>query len=199
MHLRFKKMKRTAEKMHSTQIDREVLTGPRPAFLDGCAWRGRINRHKVRLSCRPSFFFQLELNFPVIFFQLFSAALAYFGLPAEIGESELGGVEGGVIGEALVLDEAIESSLARLSPLAFADGPSAKLGKCEELLCHPSPALNGEMVRGRLPVEEVGLYDCDISWGGGGDPELFFLRSTRSSKLPPMYKSSEDCDSHGAE
>lgn len=183
--------------MHSTQIDREVLTSPRPAFLDGCDWRGRINRHKVRLSCIPSFFFQLELNFPVIFFQLFSA-LAYFGLPAEIGESEFGGVEGGVIGEELVLDEAIESSLARLSPLAFAD-PSDELGKCEELLCHPSPVLNGEIARGRLPVEEVGLYDCGVSWGIGEDPELFFFRSARSSKPPLMYKSSEDCDAHGAE
>lgn len=148
------------------------------------------------MSCRPSFFFQVELNFPVIFFQLF--ALVCLGLSAEIGESELGGVEGGVIGEALRLVKTIESPLARLSPLAFADELSAELGKCEELLCQPSPALKGEMVRGRLPVAEVGLYDCDISWGGGGDPELFLLR-TRSSKLPLMYKSSEDCDSNGDE
>lgn len=94
-------------------------------------------------------------------------------------------MEGGVIGEALVLDELIDSSVTRLSPLALAD--DVKFPEC----FHPSAALKGEVVRARLLVEEVGLYDCDISCSGGGDPELFFLRSNRSSKLP-RYKSSAD-------
>ncbi|KAF8474999.1 hypothetical protein BDZ91DRAFT_759087 [Kalaharituber pfeilii] len=114
------------------KIDREVQTGPRSEYFDEPVWRGRINRHKV--------------SFPVIFFQLFSAALAYFGLPAVIGDSNAGGVEGGVIGDEQELDEAlVESSVATLSPLAFAEELSVELG------------LNGEIALGRLDKEEVGL------------------------------------------
>lgn len=149
--------------------------------------------HKEPPSPKTSGLFFFQLNFPVTFFQPFSAVFVYFGLPSRGAESEVGGVEGGVMGDPVEEDVARESSVTMLSPLPFADNPLQEFGKCVECLCHPRLALNGEDARGFCEVEGA-VYEWDINSNcGGGDADALLRRSNnRSSRLPLRKRSSEE-------